>query len=202
MNVPWTKPEEHDRVKLVNVWDEESWNHEEEQQMSQAEISGKVTKLGNLAEEFTTWLRHTVPSHRVPFTGPPSDVGSVSAELTSESESDDELVDETLDGHNSNHTQKSLGEVPSFQEEHDLKDNDEHEYGDTVGNGGEDSTKLLAAHAEKWSHTTGHGEEHDSDTSVDTDWSKGHNGNTDESVGRLEPGAVDVGVVLCGDTSL
>ena len=49
--------------------------------------------------------------------------------------------------------------IEAFQEEHDHEEDKEHDDGDGVGNGGQDSTELLAAHAEDGSHATSHTEE-------------------------------------------
>ena len=109
----------------VDVRDQERGKHEEQQQVTQAEVRREVSQLSDLTQELTARLREAHPSHAVPFTGPPSNVGRVGSELTSEGQSNDKLVDETLDGDHSNHTRKSLGEVPAFQEVHDLEEDDE-----------------------------------------------------------------------------
>lgn len=74
MNLPWTKPEENDRVELVDIRNTEGRKHEEKKYMSQDEVASEITELGNLAEELTAGLRERVPTHVVPLTGPPSDV--------------------------------------------------------------------------------------------------------------------------------
>lgn len=55
-NIPRTKPEEHDRVELVNVRNQERRKHEEQKQVTQAEVGREVSQLGDFAEEFTSRL--------------------------------------------------------------------------------------------------------------------------------------------------
>ena len=49
MNIPGTQPEEHDRVELVNVWDEKRWQHEEQEEVAKDEVGGEEAHLRDLA---------------------------------------------------------------------------------------------------------------------------------------------------------
>lgn len=62
-NVPRTKPEKQDRMSLVNVGDGNNWKHDKEKDVAEDEIAGKHSEFGDLAEEFSSRLRHRVPSH-------------------------------------------------------------------------------------------------------------------------------------------
>lgn len=147
MDVPWAEPEKHDRVELVDVGDQNDREHDEEKEVTEEEIRGEHAQLSNLAKELTSRLGQCVPTHSVPFTSPPSDVRGVGLEFTSEGQSDDELEEEALDSDDGDHTRQGLGEAPSFQEHHDFEECEEHDDGDGVGNSGQNSTELLAAHA-------------------------------------------------------
>lgn len=182
-------------MKLVNVGDEERRQHEEEEHVAEDEVGSKVTKLGNLAEKFTTGLGERVPSEGVPLSGPPSDIRCVGAELTSEGDRNNDLVDEALDGNDCNHSEESLRELEALKEEHDKPESNHHDDSDSVSNSSQNSTKLLAAHAEDRSHTAGHTEECKRNTGVDSNWSECNNADTDEGVGRLE-GRVGCGLVV------
>ena len=115
--VPWSKPEEHDRVELVDVWDGDDWKHEEEQEVSQDEICREHAQFGDFAKIFSTRLREGVPTHGVPFASPPSDVCRVGSELASQSKGDDQFEDESLESDNGrSFPSKSSREDPSFQE--------------------------------------------------------------------------------------
>ena len=74
-NLPWSKPEQHNRVEFVNVRYSENGKHNEEEEMSQDEIRCKETKFGDFAQVFSTRLGQRMPSHVVPFACPPSNVG-------------------------------------------------------------------------------------------------------------------------------
>lgn len=185
-------------MELVDVWDQERWQQEEQENVAKDEVRGEETHLRDLAQEFTSGLRDRVPAERVPLAGPPCYVGCVGTEFSRQGEGDDKLVDESLDGDRRDHAQKSLGKAPAFQEEHDFEECQHHDDCDGVCNGSQDSTKLLAAHAEDWSHTASHTEEASGNTSVDTNRSKRNNGDTDERVGWREVLAL---VVRLNDTS-
>lgn len=200
-NVPWAEPEQHGRVESVNVRNQEWWCHDEKQNVTQTEVRCEVTELGNLAKEFTAGLCHRVPTHVVPFTGPPGNVGAVSPELTSQSESNDELVDETLDGHRGNHAGKTSGEIPALEEPHDLEKNDEHDDCNSVGNTSQHGTELLAAHAEERTHAACETEEHAGNTGVDTNGNERDDCDADEGVRKFHS-LRDVFVLLFGDTGL
>lgn len=159
-------------MELVNVRNEEGWQHEEQDEVAEDEVSSEEAHFGDLAQEFTSWLRERVPTERVPFASPPCYVGGVRAEFSGERKGNDELVDEALNGDNGNHAQQSLDKAKALQENHDFPEDEEHDDCNSVGNGGQHSTELLAAHAEDWTHTTCHAEEANSNTSVDTNGSR------------------------------
>ena len=154
--------------------------------MTQGKVGREVPKLGDLAQELTARLRHSVPPECIPLATPPGDVGCVCSELTSQRQADDELVDESLDGHSRYHSEQCLRETPAFQEEHDFEEDQEHDDSDCMSNSGKDGSELLTAHAEKWSHTTSHSEETDGDTSVDCDRSESNNAYSKQRIRRLE----------------
>ena len=54
--IPGTQPEEHDRVDLVDHWDEKDRQHHEEDDVAKYKVTGEVAKLGDLAEELTARL--------------------------------------------------------------------------------------------------------------------------------------------------
>lgn len=107
-------------MELVNVWHAQSWKHDKQDHVSENEIGGEETKLGDLAKELSSWLRECVPSERIPFSSPPCYVRLVTLEFSGKRKGDDQLVDESLESHHSDHSQKCFGEYPSFEEEHDL----------------------------------------------------------------------------------
>ena len=144
-NVPWTKPEEHDRVELVNIGNEKHWQHEEEQNVSEDKVGSEIAKLSDLAKVLTAGLGDGVPTKCIPLASPPRNVRCVRLELASEGQRNDELVDETLDGDDGDHSQQSLGEAPSFKEEHNFEECQEHDDGYGVGDCSEDRTEFLAA---------------------------------------------------------
>lgn len=183
-------------MELVDVRDTNGWQHDEEQDVAKDEVGREETHLGDLAEEFATRLGQSVPSKRVPLAGPPCYVRGIGAEFSGQSQGDDELVDETLDGNDSDHTGKRLGEVPTLEEVHDLEEDDEGDDGDGVCNSGEHSTELLAAHAEHGAHTTSHAEEHDGNTGVDSDRTECDKDQADDGVGRSNVDTIHVGVGL------
>jgi len=97
-------------MELVEVRNDKRWEHDEEKNVTEKEVTREETELGNLAKEFTAWLRHRVPTHVVPFTSPPGDVGSICLELTGECKRYDKLVNEALNSQSSNHAEECLGE--------------------------------------------------------------------------------------------
>src|SRR5690242_1419008 len=199
-NVPGSQPEQRNGVELVGIGDHQDWEHKEKQDVSQDEIGSEEPKFGDLAEEFTARLGECVPSHGVPFTGPPGNVGSVGLELTSERKCDDELEEETLDGHHSDHTGKRPRETETFQEHHDHKEYQEHDDSDGVGDGSKDSTKLLTAHAEERTRATSQGEETSENTGVDSDRAESDDRNTDQSTRGLGIAGADIIRVKLGLT--
>ena len=203
-NIPWAQPEEHHRVEFVGVRDQQDRKHEEEQNVTEDKVGGEHAKLSDLAEEFTTRLRECVPAHRVPLSSPPGDVGGVSLELTGEGAGDDELEEEALNGDNSDHSRQSPGETETLEEHHDNEEDEEHEDSDRVGDGGQDSTELLAAHAKERSRATCQAEHATQDTSVDSDRAHRDDENTDQSTGLVR--IVRVGILRLvarvGDTGL
>lgn len=156
--------------------------------MSQNEIGSEHAELSDLAEEFTARLRNGMPSHSVPLAGPPSDIGGVSLELTSESKRDDELEEEALDGNHSNHARQGLDKTEAFQEHHDNKEGEKHDDGNSVSNSSKNSTELLAAHAKEGTGTTSHGKETCQYTCIDCDGTEGHKCYTDQRVRLLDAG--------------
>jgi hypothetical protein len=132
----------------IGVWDQQERKHEEKQDVAEDEVGSEHAQLSDLAEEFTTRLRNRVPSHCIPFSGPPGNVGGISLELTSEGKSDDELEEESLDGDNSDHTRQRPREAEAFKEHEDNKEDEEYKDGNGMSDSGEYSSKLLAAHAE------------------------------------------------------
>jgi hypothetical protein len=144
-NVPWSQPEEHDRVELVNVWHQQRRQEQEENDVTQPEVGREETHLGDLAEEFTAGLRKGVPSKSVPLASPPCYVGRVGTEFTRQCQSDDDLEEQSLKGDNGNHTENGLRETPTFQEVHGLEEGEKHDDSNTVSDGSEDSTEFLAA---------------------------------------------------------
>ena len=134
-----------------------------------------------------------MPTHRVPFAGPPSDIGCILLELTGERQRDDQLQDESLKCNDGNHAQQSPREVPSFEEEHDFEESQEHDDSNTVCNSSKDGAEFLAAHAEHGSHAASHTKQACKDTCINCKRSKGHNCDTDKRICRF-------GVVL--DTGL
>ena len=183
--VPWAKPEEHDRVELVDVWDGEDWKHEEEQEVPQDEICRKHAEFRDLAEILSAWLRKRAPAHRIPFASPPSDVCRIRSELTSQSQGDDQFEDKSLQSNDSNHAQQSSCEYPSFQKEHDFKEGKQHDHSHTMCNSCEDRPKFLATHTEDRTHTAGHTEKACQDARINSDGSECNCGNTDERASGL-----------------
>lgn len=108
--LPWTKPKENDGMELVDIWDAERWQHDKKQQVSQDEIRSEVTKLSDLAKEFTPRLGNRMPAHTVPFASPPSDVRLIMLELSGQREGDDELVYKTLDSSHGDHSEDTSRE--------------------------------------------------------------------------------------------
>jgi len=155
----WSKPEQHDGMELVRIRNQQDWKHEEEKDMSQNEVGGEHSQLSNLAEEFTTRLADSVPSHGVPFTSPPSDIGGIGLEFSSKGERDDELEDESLNSDHSNHTGQSPREAEALEEHEDHEEDKEDNDGDGVSNSSQNGTEFLAAHAEERSSTASEREE-------------------------------------------
>ena len=84
--------------------------------MSQNEVGSEEPKLGDLAKELTARLGESVPPHGVPFTSPPGDVGGIALELASESQRDDELEEEALNGDHGDHAGQSPRENEALEE--------------------------------------------------------------------------------------
>lgn len=183
-------------MELVDVRNTNCWQHDEEQDVAEDEVGREEAHLSDLAEEFTTRLGESVPSKRVPLAGPPCYIRGIGAEFSGQGKGDDELVEETLDGDDSNHTSKRLGEVPALKEVHDLEEDDKGDDGDGVCNGGKYSTELLAAHAKHGTHTTSHTEEADGNTGVDSDRTECDKEQSDDRVGGGDVDAIHVGVGL------
>jgi len=118
----WAQPEEHDRVDLVDHGNQESWKHDEEENVSEDEIACEVAQLGDFAKELAAGLRYAVPTHAVPFASPPSNVGRVRLEFTSQGQADNEFVNKALNREHCDHTKKGLGKAEAFEEEHDFEE--------------------------------------------------------------------------------
>lgn len=173
--------------------------------MSKDEVSSKETKFGNLAEEFTTRLGDGVPSHGVPLSSPPGDVGGVRLEFSSQCQSDDELVDKSLNGDDSDHTRQGSWEAEALKEHQHDEEDKKNDDGNGVGNGSKDSTKLLATHAEQGTRATCQSEHASQNTSVDTDRAQGDDANSDQGTSRLRVGKAGRllgGIALVSDTGL
>lgn len=166
--LPRAQPEKHDGMELVNIRDEQDRQMDEENHVAEDEIGGKHAQLGNLAKEFTSGLRDGMPAHGIPFTSPPSNVGGVSLELSSERQGNDQLEKEPLDGSDGNHSRQRLCKAPARQEEHDLEEGEKHDNGNGVRDGSENGAKLLTAHAEERAHATRHSEHATKNTGIDS----------------------------------
>lgn len=207
-NLPWSEPEENNRVELIHVRNAQGRQHDKQNEVTQDKVRREITQFGNLAKELTARLGHGVPSHAVPFSSPPSDVGLIMLELTSQGQGDDELVDEPLDGSHGDHTKNTPGPRPALEEKHDLENGKQDDHGNGMCDGSKDSTELLTAHTEDGSHTAGHTEERASDTCVDSDRSKSDDCNSQNGIELvavvgwlLDTGSrVDVEVRDDGDT--
>lgn len=192
-------------MELVGIGDEQNWQHEEQQDVSKDEVGSEETKLGDLAEEFTTRLGDCVPSHSVPLSSPPGNVGGVSLELTSQCQSNDELEEESLNGDDSDHTRQGSGEAETLKEHQHDEEDKENDDGNGVGNGSEDGTELLAAHAEKRTRATSQSEHTSQDTSVDGHRTQGDDTDTDQGARWLWVGKTSRlirSIALVGDTGL
>lgn len=171
-------------MKFVDVWNAKRWKHDKHDDVAQDEVGSEEPELSNLAKVFSSRLGHRVPSHRVPFARPPSNVRRILFEFSGQAESDDQLEHKALESHDCNHTKKCFGKDPALKEEHHFPKSEEHNDSHTVSNGSEDGTKLFAAHAQDGSHTAGHGEETGKNAGVDSNRSEGDNSNPDERVCR------------------
>ena len=125
-------------MKFVDVGDAENWQHDEHQRVAKDKVGSEQAELGDLANVFSTWLRHRMPSHRVPFTSPPGDVGGVLLELASQRQRNDQLEDKSLQGNHGNHAQQGACEDPSFQEEHHFEEGEQHDDGSAMSDGSQD----------------------------------------------------------------
>ena len=101
-------------MKLVHVGNAKGRQHDEQDQMTQNEVGSEVTQFSDLTEEFTTGLRNGMPTHAVPFTGPPGNVGLVVLEFTSQGQRNNKLVDEPLNGCHGYHAENTTGPRPSL----------------------------------------------------------------------------------------
>lgn len=134
-NIPGAEPEQDHRVELVGVRNGKGRQHEEKNDVAQNEVGGKITQLGDLAQEFTSRLGHGVPTHTVPFAGPPSDVRLVVLKLTGQGKRDNELVNEALNSHGRNHAGDGSGPAEGLQNEQDLEENQQHNDRNSVSDG-------------------------------------------------------------------
>lgn len=186
-------------MTLVNVWNTQGRKHENQDDMAEDEVSSKHAEFSDLAEEFTARLRQRMPTHAVPFTSPPGNVSIILSEFSCQGKANDEFEDKSLDGSDSNHSSKCTAEREALKEKHDFKEDEEADNSESVGNGSEDGTKFLAAHAENGAHTTGHAEHTKTDTCVECDRAKSNKTNTDKGVGWLN---LMIGIVFLSNTSL
>jgi hypothetical protein len=166
----------------VDIGNGEGWEHDKQKNMAEEEIVGEITEFSDLAQEFTSRLRECVPSHVVPFSSPPCNIGLIVFEFTSQCERNDDLVYEALESHRSDHSRDGSGPAEGFKEEHGEEQKQEDNNGNSMSDSGENSTELLAAHAKQWAHTTSHAEEHARNTSIDTHGSESDNSNTKDGV--------------------
>lgn len=169
-------------MELVHEGNAEGWQHEEKKKVTQNKVGREVTQFGDLTQELTARLRDGVPTHAVPFSSPPGDVGLIVLELTSQCQANYQLVDEPLNGNHGNHAENTTRPGPSLKEEHNLENGKQDDDSNSVGDGSENGTELLAAHAEERTHTTGHTEEGTRHTSVDTNRTECNDGNTQDRV--------------------
>lgn len=88
----------------VDIGDGKGREHGEQENVAKEEVIGEITEFGDLAQEFTSGLRKRVPTHVIPFSGPPSNIGLIVLEFTSQCERNDHLVDESLESHGSDHS--------------------------------------------------------------------------------------------------
>lgn len=180
--IPWAQPKQDDRMEGVDIGNGEGREHGKQENMAKEEIVGEITKFSDFAQELTSRLRKGVPTHAVPFSGPPCNIGLIVLEFTGQSEGNDHLVEEALESHSSDHARDGSGPAEGFQEEHGQEDDEEDNHSDGMGNSSKDSTELLAAHAKQWAHTASHAEEHTRDAGIDTDGGKSNNRKANDGI--------------------
>ena len=173
-------------MDLVRPWNDERNNHEEHDEVAEQEVGPKKAKLCDFAQEFASWLRHRVPSHAVPFAGPPSNVCGVTLEFPCEGQGNDQLVNEALNGNGSDDTNENLGETETFENHEDLEEYEQDDDRNSVSNRSKDRPELLTADAEDRTHAACATEKTSSNASVDSNRRKGDDSNPDQGVTRLD----------------
>lgn len=123
-----------------------------------------------------------MPTHRVPFTSPPCDVGGVGLEFSGQAKGNDQLEDKALESNGRNHSKKCLCKNPTLEEEHDLPEGKQHDDRDSMSNSSENGSELFAAHTQDRAHTTSHGEEDRESTGIDGDRGKCNDCHTDQRI--------------------
>jgi hypothetical protein len=135
-------------VEHVDLGNQDDRCHEKEQPMTQNEIGCEHGQFGDLAEKLSSRLRDGVSSHGVPLSGPESNVGSVALEFTGKGKRHNELDEKALDASDGDHTRQCAGKVEALENKH-TQEGDQQEYNSSsVSDTGENTAKLLAAHAE------------------------------------------------------
>ena len=93
---------QHCRVQTVSIGKQDWRRQDNEQDMGKEEIGTPERHLHNLDNELPSRLRQRRVSKAttIPFTRPPGSVRFIVLELTRKEDSDKELVNGALDGHN------------------------------------------------------------------------------------------------------
>ena len=86
--------------------------------MSKKEVRTPERHFDDLDDIFTGRLRErgATQTTTVPFTGPPSTIGFIVFVFTSEEDTDEDLLDGTLDGNDGDNSENGMGGIPKFQE--------------------------------------------------------------------------------------
>ena len=85
-------------MRLVNAWDQQGRRQDDEQQVPQQKVGTPQVEFDGLHDEFSCRLGENgrSESSSVPLAGPPSSVGLVVLELTSQHDRDEDLVQRAL----------------------------------------------------------------------------------------------------------
>ena len=57
-DIPWAEPEKNDRVKHINLGDDDDGEHQEQNDVTKNEVGAEHAELRNLAEPLTSRLRN------------------------------------------------------------------------------------------------------------------------------------------------